>query len=99
MFKKVLFVLLFSCLLTGCFNFKSKDAESFKTIVEKKGFKVHNVTKQYETDLINLAYVAYNEKSDYQIEFLSFKEIEAAKNSFQRNRAVFQSEEIGRAHV
>ena len=88
--KKVTFILLVCLLFTGCSNKKELDGENFKTYMEKKGYSIHDVYKQYSSDLVESALIALNEKGAYQIEFLEFKSEDYAKNSFQANRTLFK---------
>lgn len=89
--KKFL-ILVFSILIlfTGCSNKKELDGENFKTYMKKKGYSIHDVYKQYSSDLVVSALIALNEKGAYQIEFLEFKSEDYAKNSFQANRTLFK---------
>lgn len=77
-------------LLTGCDKKKELDGENFKSYMEKKGYSIHDVYKQYSGDLVSSALIALNDKASYQIEFLEFKSEDYAKNSFQANRTLFR---------
>lgn len=89
--KKFL-LLMFSVLIlfTGCNKKKNMDGENFKSYMEKKGYSIHNVYKQYSSELVTSALIALNDKASYQIEFLEFKSEDYAKNSFQANRTLFR---------
>lgn len=88
--KKIL-ILLLSILVfaTGCTT-KKVDGDNFKTYMEKKGFKIYDLNKQYDGELVSSAILASNEENGYDIEFLVFKSDDYAKNAFQANRTAFR---------
>lgn len=89
---KKLLLLMFSVLMlfTGCNKNSNLDGDDFTTYMKKKGFAIHDVYKQYSSELVSSALIALNEKSSYQIEFLEFKNEDSAKNAFQANRKLFR---------
>lgn len=88
--KKILILLMtIMFIFTGCKS-KEIDSDNFKTYMEKQGFKIYDLSKQYSADLVSSAIMASNEEKGYEIEFLIFKSDDYAKNSFQINRTNFR---------
>jgi hypothetical protein len=62
----------------------------FTSIMEDKGLKIYDVTDQFGEDYVKSATIAYNEKTNYQIEFIVFSDDDSAKNAFNLNKNTFE---------
>jgi|GEM_PF-1897596 len=62
----------------------------FTSIMEDKGLKIYDVTDQFGEDYVKSATIAYNEKTNYQIEFIVFSDEDSAKNAFNLNKNTFE---------
>ena len=62
----------------------------FTSIMEDKGLKIYDVTDQFGEDYVESATIAYNEKTNYQIEFIVFSDEDSAKNAFNLNKNTFE---------
>ncbi len=83
------FVTLF--IVTGCSK-KSLTAESFKTMMSSKGYKVEDVTSQYSSKIaINKGYIAINSNKDYQIEFYELADDNTAVSMYENNKQIFEN--------
>ncbi|MEG0266594.1 MAG: hypothetical protein RR659_02990 [Bacilli bacterium] len=85
--KKFLILICTVIMLSGCDN-KKNNVESFTNIMTKNKYKVYDVIKQYDKELVKSARIAT--KDNYQVEFLIFKSVDSAKNSFSVNRSYFK---------
>ena len=83
----VLFVMLF--IITGCSK-KAITAEQFKEKMENKGYKIYDVTSQYESQIsIKKGYVA-SKDNKYQIEFYELNNKSAATYMYKNNKEIFE---------
>ncbi len=69
---------------------KSIDNLKFTSIMKDKGLKIYDVSDQFGEEYVESATIAYNEKTNYQIEFIVFSDEDSAKNAFNLNKNTFE---------
>jgi len=69
---------------------KSISNLKFTSIMENKNLKIYDVTDQFGEDYVKSATIAYNEKTNYQIEFIVFSDEDSAKKAFNLNKNTFE---------
>lgn len=78
--------------LTGC---DKKVAISSETFIEKtnaKGYTLYDVTEQFADSYVAKAYVAIDKNEEYQIEFYVIDTEVNAKEFFEYNKELFESD-------
>lgn len=71
-------------------NGKAINSLKFSSIMENSNLKVYDVSDQFGEKYVKSATIAYNEKTNYQIEFIVFKDTDSAKNAFTLNKNTFE---------
>lgn len=85
MFALVLtLVLVLSC--AGCSDKTAHTVESFRSVMEEAGFEVVDVTKDTDTNGIDVT-ILVAMKDDYQIDFYQFTSEDTAKSVYAHNQS------------
>ncbi len=71
-------------------NGKAINNSKFTNIMEASGLEIYDATDQFGENYVKSATVAYNKKTNYQIEFIIFSDEESAKNAFTLNKKTFE---------
>lgn len=71
-------------------NGKAINNSKFTNIMEAYGLEIYDATDQFGENYVKSATVAYNKKTNYQIEFIIFSDEESAKNAFTLNKKTFE---------
>lgn len=67
-------------------------AQEFKSVMENKGYIIIDAKKQFDGyNYIQDAYIAMNDKGEYQIEFYKMSDKENATMFYEHNKSVFES--------
>lgn len=66
------------------------DKMKFSSIMKTEKLKIYDVSDQFGESYVESATIAYNEKTNYQIEFIVFKDADSAKNAFTLNKNTFE---------
>ncbi len=69
---------------------KAINSNKFTNIMEKSGLEIYDATDQFGENYVESATVAYNKKTNYQIEFIIFSDEDSAKNAFSLNKKTFE---------
>ncbi len=88
--KKVLipWMLFYLICICGCGSRNALTTDAFSQIMEEKDFTVLDVTEHIKVDYVESVRLAIAE--DYQIEFYTFTNKDAAASVWEQNRSVFE---------